>query len=260
MRTEEMRKLIKSGTAALIVLTVFLAIVAISALKDWRKHDPIYNSISVNGEGEVHVVPDVATFTFDVAADAATPEAAQNLVTPKIDAIVAALKDLGIEEKDIDTSNYTLNPKTHYVPVACTATFCPPGRQVTDGYTTTHTITVKVRNIADSGKALAALTGRGATNISGISFTTDDPAAAQNEARAKAIANAKETAESLADELGVDLVRVIGFYDNREGGYPVPIYAGSKSAMDSAVVASAPSLPVGENTVRSSVSITYEIR
>lgn len=244
----------------MIVLAIFLGILSLNGLKGLRNPNPVYNVITVNGEGEAVAVPDIASFTFSVSQDSATVAAAQEGVTQKMDAIIAALKNLGIAERDIKTSDYSVYPKYEYTTQPCSPTFCPPSRQMQDGYTATHSVSVKVRDTAKAGEALAAAGNAGATNLSSISFTVDDPDMIVNKARAEAIADAKEKAEMLADELGVKLVRIMGYSDNMGGG-PMPYYREVGMGGDMEVAqAKAPTLPAGENKYTISVSVTYEIR
>ncbi len=261
MQTQE---LYKWGRIALIALTVFLAVSALGGLKSLRTIDPAYNSITVTGEGEAFAIPDVASFSFTVSADAKTVAAAQEEVTKKMDAILAKVKDLGIEDKDVKTTDYSVWPKYTYSQGVCTMQYpsnCSPGRQVQDGYTASHSVTVKVRDTEKAGEALSAAGSLGATNLSSLNFTVDDPDAVMNEARALAIEDAKEKAEILSKELGVRLVRVVSYSDG--GNSPMPYYSREAFGMggDTAVAQSkAPTLPVGENKAQVSVSVTYEIR
>jgi len=258
MNVSEKSRLFIWGTRVLIVLAIFLAVEAIGALKDLGVPNPIFNSISVNGEGEVLSIPNIATFSFSVSADAGTVNEAQAQVTEKVDAILAELKDLGIEDKDIKTTDYSVWPKYTYAPVACTPVYCPPSRQVPDGYTANHNISLKIRSTAQVGETLAIVGDNGATNISGVTFTTEDPEILIAEARAKAIEDAKSKAEVLAEELGVRLVRVISFYENTGRQPMFEVYG---MGGDGAVKAqSAPTLPTGENKTAVSVTVTYEIR
>jgi hypothetical protein len=256
----QITEIYKWGRIVLIVLAVFLGVYTLNGLKGLRNPNPVYNVITVSGEGEAVAIPDIASFTFSVSQDSATVAAAQEAVTDKMDAIVAALKNLGIEERDIKTSDYSVFPKYEYTTQPCSPTFCPPSRQIQDGYTATHSVSVKVRDTAKAGEALAAAGNAGATNMSSISFTIDDPDMLVNEARAEAIHDAKEKAEMLADELGVKLVRVMGYNDNMGGG-PMPYYRELGMGGDVAVSqAKAPTLPTGENKYTITVSVTYEIR
>ncbi len=261
MNTEETQKVLKWFRISLIVLTIFLVAEALGALKDLRGIDPAYNSISVSGKGEVISVPDIATFSFTVSADAKVASDAQNLVTEKMDAILLGLKSLGVEEKDIKTTDYSLFPKYTYEQIVCSSNYCPPGRQVQDGFTVSHNVSVKVRKTEDAGKVLALAGEKGATSLSGISFTVDDPEKIFDEAQAKAIADAKNKAKALSRELGVRLVRVVSFYDNTGGG-PGPYYAEGVAMGGDVARGSipAPTLPTGENKTIVNVTVVYEIR
>ena len=260
MNTQEVQKILKWVWVVLIVLTAFLAVKTFGALKDLRDINPAYNSISVSGVGEAVSVPDIATFSFTVSADAPEVSDAQKSVTEKMEVILTELKSLGIEEKDIKTTDYSVWPKYTYEPTVCSSAFCPPSRQVPNGYTANHSVSIKIRKTQDAGKALALVGAKGATGLSGISFTVDDPEKILDEARSKAITDAKDKAKVLSRELGVRLVRVVSFYDNTGGG-PTPYYAegmGADSIKTSTLPA--PTIPIGENKVTVNVTVTYEIR
>ena len=256
---EETKKILKWVWVALIVLTVFLAVETLGALKDLRGINPAYHSISVSGVGEAVSVPDVATFSFTVSIDALTVSDAQGQVTEKMDSILSGLEALGIEEKDIKTTDYSVWPKYTFEPTICLSTFCPPSRQVPDGYTASHHISVKVRKTGEAGKALALVGEKGATGLSSISFTVDDPDKIIDEARTEAIKDAKDKAKRLSKELGVRLVRVVSFYDNTGGG-PIPYYAEGLSGDIVKSSSLAPTIPTGENKVTVNVTMVYEIR
>ncbi len=261
--TEEFQNVLKWGKIVLIVLAVFLAGEAIGVLKGLGDSSPVHNTISVSGEGEAVAIPDIATFSFSVSAEGKEVSEAQAQVTEKMNAIIAALKNMGIEEKDISTSNYSAYPKYVSEASVCTPTYCPPSRgSVQDGYTVSHNISVKVRNTQDAGKALSLVGEMGATGLSGISFTVDDRDAIIAEARAEAIANAKEKAEILADNLDVRLGKVISYYDDF-GATPYYDYAEQGFGGDGTVranVAPTPDLPTGESKVVVRVNVIYEIR
>lgn len=261
MNTEELKKVLKWSQVVLVVLAIFLGAQALGSLKGLGAVEPVYNSISVNGEGEVVAIPDVATFSFAISVDANVVSDGQRQVTEKMDAILDGLKSMGIEENDIKTINYSIWPKYSFEPTICSPTFCPPSRQVQDGYTISHNVSVKVRKTEEAGSALALVGENGATNISSISFTVDDMEEVLDEARAKAIADAKDKAKNLAKELDVRLVRVVSYHDNNQGG-PVPYYQegfGGDAVRDLSQ-GPAPKIPVGENKVVMNVTVIYEIR
>jgi len=161
------------------------------------------------------------------------------------------------------TFRYGLDPDEHedYVQGVCTNGYCPGGRQVLRGYQVRQSTTVKVRDTAKAGDLLTGAGTKGATEVSGLNFTFDDPNKLQSDARGEAIADAKAKADALAKQLGVTLVRVVSFNEN-SGGYPTPMYYAKDTAvgMGGAEPARAPEISVGQNKVQSNVSVTYEIK
>lgn len=256
----EFSKLLRAAQWAVFLLAVFLLVQTLGSLKDLRSSTPAHETISVTGEGEAFAVPDIAVFSFSVSADASEVGTAQAQVTAKMNPIIDALKGMGIEERDIKTTDYSAYPKYVSEASICSPTYCPPSRgQVQQGYTATHSISVKVRKTEDAGKALSLVGEMGATGLSGISFTVDDPDMVTEQARAEAIADAREKAKSLSKDLGVRLGKIVNYYDNSGG----PYYYGMGGDAEFAVKANSapvPTLPVGENKVRASVTVIYEIR
>lgn len=264
--TSMARELRPYAIAVLVALTVFLAIGAWSTLKSIRyigSGIAASNTITVSGEGEVFAVPDTATFSVTVMETAKDVTTAQTAATKKSNDIVAYLKTEGIEDKDVQTTDYSVQPQYEWVRVPCTADgFCADGRQNLTGYAVSQTITVKVRETEAAGTLLSGVGSKGASSVSGLQFTIDDQDALEAEARDEAIADAEAKAKALAKSLGVRLARVVGFSEN--GSYP-PIYYGKEMAVQSMAAdgrggAPAPDLPVGQNKIYSAVSVTYEIR
>jgi len=223
------------------------------------------DTITVSGHGDAYAVPNIGTFSFSVVSDKPTVAAAQADTTAKINAITNYLQGAGIDSKDIQTTDYSIYPQYTYQTGLCPqasggpAIYCPPGNQVLKGYEVRQTTEVKVRDTSKAGDLLAGIGGQGATEISGLSFTVDDPTVVQEQAREKAIADAKAKADMLAQSLGVSLVRVVSFNEN-QGGTPVPIYSMAASGAGRSTAPAAPDISTGQNKVTSDVSITYEIR
>jgi uncharacterized protein len=219
------------------------------------------SSISVSGKSERFVRPDVATFTFSVMAEEKDAVSAQNKSAEASNNIIAFLKEKGIEEKDIKTVNYSLSPKYEYIDAVCNSFgYCPPGKQNLVGYTVDQTVSVKVRKVDTAGDLISGVGGKGATNVSGLTFTVDDPDVVREEVRAEAIKDAKEKAERLADNLGVRLGRLISYYEDSNS--PMPYANGYGGAMmeKSMDASMAPMLTPGENEIISTVNLIYEIR
>lgn len=254
------------GLKGVITLTLIMVMVALGAytylaVKKSQNLSDIRPSISVNGEGEVIARPDIATFSFSVIAEGDDAGSAQNESAAAVNAILDYLKEEGIAENDIKTVYYNLTPRYDYLRSICnTEGYCPPGERVLRGYEVNQTIQVKVRSIDEAGDLISGVGTLGATNVSNLQFTIDDEDALYAEARARAIEDAKEKAQTLANDLDVELVRVTGFWEGPMGLGGGDYMRAQTMSFDNAEGAVAPDVPVGENTFASQVTITYEIR
>ncbi|MDE1925003.1 MAG: SIMPL domain-containing protein [Patescibacteria group bacterium] len=272
----------RAVVVVLWLLVAFLGVEVVSGLQSMRYIGAgitAANTISVSGRGEIFATPDLATFTYSVVSDKATVAAAQADATAKSNAITDYLKSAGVSANDIQTSGYSVYPQYEYQNAACpqpaspgqgavapapvnsvssgSTIYCPPGKQVLIGYEASQTTTVKARDLTKAGDLLAGVGTKGASNISGLQFTFDDPNAPQNQARDKAIADAKSKADTLAKSLGVTLVRVVSFNES-SGGIVPRVY--SMAASTGASAAPSPEISPGQNTITDDVTITYEIR
>lgn len=248
---------------ALIFLALFLAVETLNALKESKyigQGSYATNVISVSGKGEITTKADTGLFSFSIIEEGKSTKEAQDKVSKKETAILAALKTLGIPEKDIKTDSYNSYPKYEYSRMeVCTAGYCPPGKQTISGYEASQSITVKVRSTSDAGVVLAKVGELGASNISGLTFTIDDIDSVNAEARDAAIKDAKEKAQVLAKSLGIKLRKIVNFQEG--GSYPVMYASGlmKSDAMAIPEAAPVPQLPTGENKITSNVTITYEV-
>jgi len=262
-----------AGATALGVLALFLLIATLSELKSIQfigSGVTASNTISVSGEGSVFAVPNTASFTVTVQETAKDVTTAQTKANKENNGILAYLKGQGIDEKDIQTTDYNIYPQYDYQRAACPASTdgsyvpCPPGRQILTGYQVTETLSVKVRDTSKAGTILSGVGSLGASQVSGLSFTLNDAdqVAYEAQARGKAIDDAHTKAEALAKQLGVSLVRVVGFNENSGG----PIYYAKTMAADMGyggampAEAPAPEISAGQNKITSNVSVTYEIQ
>jgi uncharacterized protein YggE len=247
-----------------IVLVGVIAALASYAYYTIKQSEGVYTgaaTITVQGTGEVNAKPDIGQFSFSVLAEGTDASEAQNKSAQSINAIMDYLKGAGVEEKDIKTENYYLTPKYRYENTVCAYnTYCPPSNPILDGYQVSQMITVKVRDLSKAGDLISGVGGKGATDISSLSFTIDDDSTLKNEARQKAIADAKAKADALTKSLGVQIVRMTGYWEDQGGYYPMESKAygmGGDMASEAAV---APSVPTGENTITSNISISYEVK
>jgi len=241
-----------------VIIILFIVMKLIGGDHDWRGNNPIINTISVSGIGEVVVKPDIATVSFGVSAENLDVAKAQTESATKINNIIEALKKNGVEEKDIKTTNYNIYPRYNYTQTS--AIYPYGGKQVLAAYVVSQTVEVKIRDISKSGVILSDIGKLGVTDISGLNFTIDKINDKKNEARDLAIEDAKTQARVLAKGLGVKLVKITSFSEGGNG----PIYYGMEKAMAVGMgednTALAPQVPAGENKITSNVTITYEIR
>ena len=242
-----------------ILISIFVLALIAYTLKSisYVGSAPETNTISVSGHGEAFAVPDIATISFSVEKTAKTVADAQNQVTTLMNDVLSTLKTQNIADKDVQTTSYDVNPKYDYQSSVCTANgICPPSKQILTGYTVTDTVEVKIRAIDTAGSIIGILGQKNVTNISGLTLSVENDSAVKTEARNKAIATAKAQAQSIANGLGVHLVRITSF---SESGSAQPVYYSAKNSVMGAM-APTPSIPVGQNTASSDVTITYEIQ
>lgn len=205
------------------------------------------NTISVSGKGEIFIKPDIAKISVSVEKQAISVADAQNQATEVINKVVAFLKESGVEDKDIKTTNYNIYPRYDYLEKT---------GSVFRGYVVDQTLEAKIRKIDEAGKILAGVTQSCANQVGGISFTIDDEEGVKQEARQKAIADAKTKANQLAKDLSIKLGRLISFFESGNGGIiPLRMEASGLGAAPAA-----PAVPTGENTVTVNISLTYEIK
>ena len=163
--------------------------------------------LDISATGEATRAPDVAIISAGVVSRSSTATGAIQDAAGRMDRVRSALKRAGIADRDIQTSNISLNPEYRY------ADNQPP--QLT-GYTASNQLTVRFRDIRSSGAILDALVAQGANQINGPNLTIDKPEAALDEARAKAVATGRQRAELYARSLGMHVVRLVSVAESGE--------------------------------------------
>jgi uncharacterized protein YggE len=205
--------------------------------------------ISLSGHGEVRRVPDTAIVTTGVLSQGATAAEALAANTRSMNDLFAALKNAGIAERDVQTSNFMVQPRYNFQDGKAPELV---------GYDVSNTVTVSVRKLADLGALLDKMVQAGSNQINGIGFEVSEPTAALDEARKLATADAARKAKIYADALGVTLGPVTSLTEG--GGFqpPMPMARG-KMMMADAAAAPVP-VAAGEQTLAVDVNITWEIR
>ena len=264
MGEEGGKRVLKWASISLLFFSVFLLVRIIADLKKLPNAGrEIYpqSTIMVNGIGEAYAIPDIASFDFSVVEIGATVAGAQEKVDAKITKALEAIKDSGIEDKDINTTSYNVYPKYEWEQIMCITYPCPQGKNKLTGYEVNQTISIKVRDTDKAGDLVTKVGAIGVSNISGVEFKVDDREKYVAQAREEAITEAKENAKKLAKQLGVRLGKILYFNDNN--GYPGVYYGEGMGGADMKTSSIAPAraeLPVGESKITSQISITYEIR
>lgn len=198
------------------------------------------DTFSVTGEGKVSVPPDIAVISAGVQAQGATVKIAQDQLNKNMNAISTAVKAAGVDAKDIQTSGYSINPMYNY----------NTGTQRITGYQASSNLTIKVRAIDSTNSVIDAATAAGANQIGGITFDVDDKTKAQNQAREKAVADAKSKAENAAKIAKFTLGRVINYSEDFSNSpRPIPMMAKAETSIEP-----------GSNEIMVTVTLSYQIQ
>ena len=220
-----------------------------------------YRSFSASGEGKVVAIPDVAKFTFSVITEGGKDIASiQQENAQKNNNSISLLKDNGVEDKDIKTAGYSLQPRYQYFscPVGKNSSTkpCPPPEIV--GYSINQTTSVKIRDFEKAGEILSGVVQGGVNSVSELFFTIDDRTEIENQARQEAIANAISKAESIAQAGNFNLGKILSINENSFSVFNQYKTLGIGGSEDFAV--SAPAIEPGSQDVSIGVTISYEIR
>ena len=205
--------------------------------------------LTVNAEGKTARVPDLAAFNAGVTSQGKTAGEALSANAADMTRVIAALKQAGIADKDIQTSQISLNPLYGQPVVQPNGMVIQEPRII--GYQATNTVMIRSRDIKNFGKVLDALVASGANQVNGPSFQLADPSAANDEARVSAIKTARARAELYARAAGLRVARIVSISES--GGYapPQPMYA-------RAMKAEADSTPISAGEVEAAVSVTVQ--
>lgn len=238
---------IRSLTLAMIGSLAGLGLVPADAQMQMMMPPP---AISVTGEANISVAPDLATIDAGVTSEAKTAREAADANNKAMGAVLLALKGLNIADKDVRTSRLSLMPQSAPRP-----NNGPP--QIT-GYRATNHVTVTLHDVSGVASTIDALVGAGANDVGGISFSVADTSKLLDDARTRAIADAQRKAELYARAAGVTLGSPLSI--SEEGSqmpFPHPMFAKAMAAP--AAMAPTPVSP-GETTLRVSVSVAYAIK
>ncbi|MGH2562894.1 MAG: SIMPL domain-containing protein [Ginsengibacter sp.] len=255
-------RIAKIAVIFMIIVSAYFAVRIISEVKGLSFIGggiPATNTMSFDGTGEVTAVPDMATINFTIVEDSKEVKDAQNKVTTIETAALNFLDKNGVDKKDIQTQNYSSYPKYDYgTPCSGLSMPCRPTNPTIIGYEVSEYVSVKIHDLTNVGTIVQGIGGIGVSNMDGPNFSIENEDTLKEQARKLAIDQAKDKAQTLARDLGVQLVRIVNFSEN--GNSPIMYAKGMALDSVAAPSAPAPALPTGENKITSNVSITYEIR
>jgi hypothetical protein len=204
--------------------------------------------LSVSAEGRTESAPDMATVSLGVVTEGATAAAAMAENARRMNALTQALRRAGVAERDIQTSNLSVNPQYAYV---------ENEQPRLTGYQANNTVTARVRNLANVGRTVDAAVTAGGNTVNGISFSHAEPDVQLDAARRDAATKARHRADLYAQAFGLRVHRIIAISEG--GGYspPMPVMMFARGM--AAEAAPTPVSP-GEVTTSVSLSVTYELR
>jgi uncharacterized protein len=205
-------------------------------------------TLTVVGHGSVSATPDIATINVGIETRASTAAEASRRNNERMNAIVARLQELGIAEKDMQTSRYSLNLERSK----------PAGQESARlRYHVSNALWIKIRDLSRVSATLDALTAAGANQVWGVFFGIDDPAPLKAQARARAVEDARACAEDLARLAGVQLGPVLAVSEIA-GARPAEPYGTSFAMLR--LEQAGPHISAGETEEAYQVQVTFAIR
>jgi uncharacterized protein YggE len=204
--------------------------------------------ISLSGHGEVRATPDIAYVTSGVVTQGATAAEALAANTKAMTDLFAALKDSGIEDRDVQTSNFSVQPRYD---------FSNNQAPKMVGYDVSNNVTVTLRKVDTLGTLLDRMVQSGSNQISGISFDVSKPEDAMDEARKLATEDATRKAKVYAKAMGIELGNVMQVSEGSAAQPPMPMVRSTMMKADAA-----PPVPMaaGEQTLAVDVNVIWEIK
>jgi uncharacterized protein YggE len=208
-------------------------------------------TLTVQGQGKVQAIPDIATLSVEVSQDGSDLDPVLTQVRKQMNKVLETVKSQGIQDKDVRTDLFQVRPKYEHD---------KRGNPRRVGYVVTNRISVKVRDLKKAGRVLGAVLDAGATTVNGPDFEIDNPEAIERQALAAATKDAKARAATVAEAAGVQLGEILTI-NPQSITWPGPRrpYLMRAMAMESAAPAEEP-IAAGEQTITGFVTLTYIIR
>ncbi len=249
---EEFKKLEFSNRLFIVFLILVLGILGFfvaSTVFKFRSID-YPREITITTEGRVFAKPDIALARLGVTSEGMEVKIVIKENTEKMNAVLKEIRNLGIEEKDIQTIRYNLTPRYEWI---------KEGQRIFKGYVLEQEVRVKIRNFEKIGEVIEKATEKGANIVGDLFFTIDDLEAVREKAREEAIKRAMDKANKMAAQTGIRLGKLVNVYEDYH--YPVyPIgmmknYGGLETG-----VPTAPEIQPGEQEVTVRINLGYRVK
>lgn len=245
-----------------VIAAIFLGVLSIALVMNlitghWYQNikaeitsQPYARTITVDGEGKITATPDIGIVSLSVVTQGTNVKTITTEGNTKMNQVIDSVKNLGVDAKDITTSQYNLYPQYDYSNLRLP--------RIT-GYEFNQSVTVKIRDLGKINDVLDVGIKSGSNQVGQLSFDIDDPSAVKKQAREKAFTAAKNKAKEMADAAGVKLGRVVTFSEGYN--YAPPMYANFKmdAAIPEAAAVGGAAVQPGSQEFNMTVSVTYEI-
>jgi uncharacterized protein len=234
----------------LLAIVLLLPLASHVAAPAWAQQaQPPIRTMAIDGVGEVRARPDMATIMVGVVQQGGTAGEALNANSQAMNQILATLRSMKIAETDIQTSNFQISPRYDYGPNN-------QGPPKITGYEVSNQLAVTVRDLPKLGGLLDDIVRVGSNQISSVAFSFASPEQYEDEARVRAVADARHKAGVFAAASGVQLGAIQTISESGTITPPVPIYAKQMRAE----AASPVPIAAGESVIQSRVTIVWEIK
>ena len=230
----------------MIVFVLLAGLLSACGLQNANNEQP--RQLNISGTGEVYLVPDIAYVYIGTRSEAAEVGDALSENNKQAQNIANVLIDLGVDQKDIQTTAFNVYPVQNY---------SPEGEPMETRFVVENTVFIKVRELQRLGELLDVVVRNGANQINGISFNVEDREQAEADARRLAVIDAKQKAEELAESAGVSLGELVNLSAYSYGN-PQPMYEG-KGGGYAADMSAAP-IASGQLVITAEATLTYNIK
>jgi len=244
-----------------IFFIIFLALTSVwfgvSALNKFKESKFVgkkeKNTITVSGIGEIWVKPDLAIIDFSINTEGKTVQEAFGENSKKMNSVIEAIKNQGVNEKDLKTTRFNIYPRYEWIDKNI---IFPEGKRILVGYVVEQTLQVKIRDFEKIGEIINLAVERGINEMGDLQFIVEKEDELKSQARKEAIEKAKKEAQEIAQQLGVKLGKIVTFQENQF--FPgFPVYFSEKTIKSNQTTG--PQVQSGENKIQIKVSLVYEI-